>query len=210
LEPTFHALFEIAILLGKITRIPSIHEHHLDVEDKISDIMCDLAKLVCRIAIYYRERISFLSPHSSSSADFNVEFGKDLNRIWQTKKSLCDRLWARELRNCNGSISIDELRARLSPIQTSMQGMISERATEKTQRAADTCEWMKDNITDFFRSSENVFTITGPVGCGKTVLAGWIRETLQLPLGGKYYQGLHHTFCKLAPPFAKQLNYANR
>ena len=58
---------------------------------------------------------------------------------------------------------------------------------ERGSRHEFTCEWFSKPFLDFVRSSDTALWIDGRIGCGKSVLCGWILESLQSPVDGREY-----------------------
>ena len=58
---------------------------------------------------------------------------------------------------------------------------------ERGSRHEFTCEWFSKPFLDFVRSSDIALWIDGRIGCGKSVLCGWILESLQSPVDGREY-----------------------
>ena len=84
------------------------------------------------------------------------------------------------------------MRKWLAPRDTVLQNLSSDRMASRNVRDEFTCEWFQKNLLDFARSHDEVMAINGEVGCGKSVLSGWIVERLQRPLGRKSYETLSH------------------
>ena len=51
-------------------------------------------------------------------------------------------------------------------------------AAQRARRTEFTLEWFSRPLFDFLQSSDSAFWINGPPGCGKSMLFGWILETL--------------------------------
>lgn len=115
--------------------------------------------------------------------------------IWKRRDHLTSRLWSIKLssRSYRQSISLDSIRRRLKS-DRSAKGAFYDQVAESLKRAEDTCEWLKTPLVEFFRGNEKALTITGESGCGKTVLAGWVKERLQRPLDHVQYSTLTYHF----------------
>lgn len=90
------------------------------------------------------------------------------------------------------SDGVESVRQKLNGRHSAHTSFYSQ--VNNTRRAEDTCEWLKSYLIDFLASEEKTFTITGPAGCGKTMLARWVRERLQRPLNDEEYFTLYYTF----------------
>ena len=64
---------------------------------------------------------------------------------------------------------------------------------ERGSRHEFTCEWFAKPFLDFVRSSDVALWIDGRVGCGKSVLCGWILESLQSAVDGREYASIFYS-----------------
>lgn len=190
LVPTFQALNELALLVAQITQIEGISGSSNEVKHATADLFCDLVRLVGDIAVFYKKKISSLS-QGSLTVKFEAEFGKQMTHIWEHKAKIVRRMW--ELKLGRGSDGVESISQKLNG-RHSVRSTFYAQITNSMTRAEDTCEWLKSYLIDFFRSEEKVFTITGPAGSGKTVLAQWVRERLHRPLADEEYFTLFYTF----------------
>lgn len=70
---------------------------------------------------------------------------------------------------------------------------------ERGSRHEFTCEWFSKSFLDFVRGSDSAFWVEGRVGCGKSVLCGWILESLQSPVDGQEYAAIAYAIDPLLP-----------
>jgi hypothetical protein len=185
------------------------------IKEDLGDVYAGLVGFVGEIALYYRLRINSMTT-SSVVIDFNAAFGKTIEKIWAKKEHLSNHMWSfklrhkhysisiESLRHKHYSISIESLRHKLSPIDPSVKALLYGRLAEKAERADGTCEWVQSHLLDFLRSNDSTFTITGAFGCGKSTLAGWMKERLQRPLGRHSYETLSYTFGKTILSHSKE------
>lgn len=68
-----------------------------------------------------------------------------------------------------------------------------------------TCEWFSEPFLDFMRGSDSAFWINGRVGCGKSVLCGWILESLQSAVDGREYTMVTCAIDSVLPSEAKTI-----
>ncbi|RYO85600.1 hypothetical protein DL766_009436 [Monosporascus sp. MC13-8B] len=74
---------------------------------------------------------------------------------------------------------------------THITSRIYARIASRRARAERTCEWFEDDLIDFVDSDDSLLAVTGSAGCGKSMLAAWVRERLERPIG--YSQQKHET-----------------
>ncbi len=70
---------------------------------------------------------------------------------------------------------------------------------DKGTRHEFSCEWLSEQFLDFVRSSDSTLWIDGSIGCGKSVLCGWILESLQSPINGREYAVIAYAIDPLLP-----------
>lgn len=68
-----------------------------------------------------------------------------------------------------------------------------------------TCEWFSEPFLDFVRGSDSAFWINGRVGCGKSVLCGWILESLQSAVDGQEYTTVTYAINSVLPSETKTI-----
>ena len=148
----------------------------------------------------------------STSLDFYARFGTLVDSFHRHKNHVIDAMWHAKLSSrgtlivifymsyitdveIGFAVDIRKLRKWLGPRDQKLQTLYGDRLASKTVGAAEyTCEWSQRYLSDFLRSNDDVFTITGPAGSGKSVLSGWIEQRLQRPLGRKSYETVSYTF----------------
>ena len=109
---------------------------------------------------------------------FDLQVDQLLNEIWthHIPSSLRDVL-----------VNFKQVQLLLQPrdkvVRTTQKILHAERGS----RHEFTCEWFSKPFLDFVRSSDAALWIDGRIGCGKSVLCGWILESLQSAVDGKEY-----------------------
>jgi Cdc6-like AAA superfamily ATPase len=93
-------------------------------------------------------------------------------------------------------MNVGRIRKWLKPHDKTTQDILRNRREALKHRAEYTCEWFQRHLLDFSRGKKNVLLVTGPEGCGKSVLSGWIVERLQRPLAKKNFVTLSYSIRK--------------
>lgn len=185
------------MMLSNVSQIHDLVRMPRHIREITVAIFCDLVDLAGTIASHYRERIQGLQPGTSVSISFDAAFGDHIDRVWSSRNALCDNVWAFKLTRGG---SLRWLREKLVPsFGPSVRGSLYDEVLEQLDRSEDTCTWIKDNLVQFFDSSEQVLNVSAPAGFGKTVLAEWVEERLARPLDNRSYVVLSYKFRKYHP-----------
>ena len=171
------------------------HEKLLRADDNIrvglGQVFNDLLILVRDVSTYYYSQVNAIS-NGQVSLDFNSVFGSRIEAFHKRKSHITDAMWRFELGD-DASMDLETLRAWLRPRDLSIQTLVRNRLHAPGHRDEYTCEWFQRHLLDFSRSKNDVLSIIGPAGCGKSVLSRWIIERLQRPVGKKSFETLYVT-----------------
>lgn len=155
----------------------------------------DLLLLVRDVSLYYRARL--LGSGQDTSFDFNTVFGHQVSAFDQRKAGIVNSMWEHALGH-QALAQMRTVRKWLQPSDRASRKLLGGNEIKAGSRAEFTCEWFQSHLLAFTRSRDDVLAIQGPAGCGKSVLAGWIVERLQRPLGKKTHDTLSCTIGKFA------------
>jgi len=188
-------LYELGLLVSQVIQIPGLLNASSAAKQDLGNLYCDLVQLAASISFHYRQRLNGLTGSLASTIKFDAVFGRQVENIFTSKNQLCDRMWKQRLGNKHYVLSLQQVRQRLNPVTTvNFRGALYSELAEDLERAEDTCEWIKHDLAQFLRSSDKILAVSGPAGCGKTVLADWIEERLRRPLDHKSYTVLTYNF----------------
>ena len=127
---------------------------------------------------------------SRSIQAFNVQAAHVVNELWNSHIPS----------DTQGSrVQFTQIQQMLQPqdgVVDTTQGIL---LAERSSRHEFTCEWFSKSFLDFVRGSDSVFWIDGRVGCGKSVLFGWILDSLQSPVDGREYVAVAYAIDPLLP-----------
>ena len=146
--------------------------------------------LVCEVTFFYR--IQLRSPTRETKFDFNGVFGKRISAFYQLKHHIMDAMWEYTLGN-EAPVEVRSLRKWLGPLDAGVQKLLKVDDSAPSCRREFTCEWFQSHLLAFTRSKDDTMAISGPAGCGKSVLSSWIVERLQRPIGKRAYVALSCT-----------------
>ena len=134
-----------------------------------------------------------------------VGFRRSLSKMLEAFDFQADQL-LNEIWTCHTPLESPEPAVKLSQIQQLLQPQdeIVHNAheilmAEKASRHEYTCEWFSRPFLEFVRSSDSAFWVDGRIGCGKSVLCGWVLESLQSPVDGQEYAVITYAIDPLIP-----------
>ena len=128
-----------------------------------------------------------------ASFDFNSKFGGLIAAFHQHRNNIINAMWEHSLGD-GAAAEVTTLRKWLGPPDSGLQKLLGVEDTAPTDRSEYTCEWFQSRLLSFTRNKNDTLMIHAPPGSGKSVLAGWIIERLQRPIGRKAYLTLS---CKI-------------
>ncbi|KAK8192024.1 uncharacterized protein BKA78DRAFT_250650 [Phyllosticta capitalensis] len=208
LERAFSIFHEYGLAFAFYLRNYSLLRSIPETRRELSLALSDMLGLSVEITVYYRKSARTMST-ASVTVDFNITFGRLMESFIQHKDRVANLMWTYQLRNSSEltdiRVSIETIRQWLLPQDRTLQAVVTGRRATRVVRAEYTCEWLDRPLVDFARSKENILTITGESGSGKSVLFGWILERLQRPIGRKTYQAVHATVDDQIPAQATQI-----
>ena len=195
-------MYALGLLLARTIRLKDHFLSSPSIAHDVGHLLSGLVQLVGDIAVLYRKQILRISGRGSRAGDFVVvdfdaEFGDRITELWAKREHLINRMWSYELGDRkNRSLDIVALREKLSTTRESVKSQIYGRVAERKERVEGTCEWIQRDLFDFVTGKEQIFTITGSGGCGKSMLASWVRERLEKHVNLRKFETLSFTFGK--------------
>ncbi|KDN64152.1 hypothetical protein CSUB01_02745 [Colletotrichum sublineola] len=206
LEPTFNALYELGLLLGHAIRLKGMFTASDSIRYELSRIFDSVIRLVGDIAIHYRTRINSIYS-GSVTIDFDAQFGLQIINIWAQREHLFNHMWQHKLGSKSHRLDFATLRRHLLPTRESVKSHVYGRVADRKLRVDGTCEWLSPDLHDFLGSDKDIFTVTGGEGCGKSMLATWIRERLERPINRTQYETISYTFSTEIPSEATSIAF---
>ncbi|CAD0108605.1 unnamed protein product [Aureobasidium uvarum] len=104
-----------------------------------------------------------------------------------------NHIWSHALGG-DASRDVHEVRKWLDQRAFLLRSISAESLTYASQYDEYTCEWFQQDLLNFTRGDKQILAITGPPGCGKSVLSSWIEERLQRRLGQKTHSTVIFSF----------------
>ncbi|KAI0836622.1 hypothetical protein F5Y06DRAFT_99978 [Hypoxylon sp. FL0890] len=195
LEPTFNTLYELGQLLANTLELRSLFVLSEGIAYALGEVIICLVHLLGDIAIFYHQRISRLSK-SSVTIDFDREFGGQLEEICAKREQLIYTIWSFKLGSSYSANDVASLHRELGSARTHVKSYLYDRIQDKKRRVEGTCGWFGVELVDFLEKGDKILAVTGNAGCGKSMLASWVRDQLERPIGhsGQKHRTISYTF----------------
>ena len=146
------------------------------------------------VSITYRVKV--YGARRETSFDFYDAFENQVTALHHRKNHIVDAMWQYSLGD-RASMDVRTIRKWLGPRDRTLQKLLKTDDLAPGNRYEYTCEWFQSHLLQFSRSKEDTLMLHAPAGSGKSVLAKWVIERLQRPLGKKSYLTLSCTIGKL-------------
>ncbi|KAL9029307.1 MAG: hypothetical protein Q9196_002433 [Gyalolechia fulgens] len=198
LEMTFSVFYKLGLSISLLLRRNTLLTATEHLRREVGYAFNDLLLLVRDVSLYYRARLLGSAPETSF--DFNTAFGHQVSGFDQRKAGIVNAMWGHALGH-QALSQMQTLRKWLQPSDRASRKLLGGNETRAGGRAEFTCEWFQSHLLAFTRSQNDILAIHGPAGCGKSVLAGWIVERLQRPLGKKTHDTLS---CTIEPDMTEE------
>ncbi|KAI9817884.1 MAG: hypothetical protein M1827_001003 [Pycnora praestabilis] len=197
LERAFGIFYRYGLTISFFLRNRQLFTVSEEIRQELGHAYADLLTLVTDVTVYYRKRSKDKST-TIAGTDFDSHFGRTVDAFFGRRDHIANEMWTHELQHSvdlgHAAIGINTIRQWLSPQDRTLQIISSNRMGTRGAREEFTCEWFQQHLLDFMRSKDNVLSINGRPGCGKSSLSSWIMERLQRPLGRKSYETVAHVF----------------
>ncbi|KAL8902696.1 MAG: hypothetical protein Q9207_004463 [Kuettlingeria erythrocarpa] len=184
LEATFAVFYKLGLSIAFLLRRSSLLTASEALRSELGQFFNDLLTLVRDVSLYYRVRL--LGGAHELSFDFNDVFGRQISGFNQRKVVIVSAMWEHVLGH-QASTQIQTVRKWLQPGDRILQRLVADNEAAAGRRHEFTCEWFQSHLLAYTRSHDDVLSLQGPAGSGKSVLSAWIVERLQRPLGKKAY-----------------------
>ncbi|KAI4287738.1 MAG: hypothetical protein L6R35_003004 [Caloplaca aegaea] len=196
LETTFAVFYKLGLSIAFLLRRHALLTASEHLRCEVGYSFNDLLIIVRDVSLYYR--VKLLGREQEVTFDFNSVFGSQISRFNQRRVGIVNAMWEHVLGD-EASTQIQTVRNWIQPGDRTLRKLLIENETAAGRRDEFTCEWFQSHLLAFTRSQDDVLSLQGRGGCGKSVLASWIVERLQRPLGKKTYDTIS---CTIEPDVA--------
>ncbi|KAJ6051935.1 hypothetical protein N7460_002469 [Penicillium canescens] len=162
-----------------------------DIKDQLILALADLVTLVVCVATHFHR---LLLSSESVSVDIYSTFPSPINSFRGRCEHASELMWRHQLTregfNGDKAVGINTLKDWLQPEDPTLAHIIEAMAPSAQEREEGTCMWVKPFLTRFLKGEQQVLSIIGKPGSGKTVLSTVINDYLQHPVGGTKYTSI--------------------
>ena len=190
-------------ILSEVQRVLSLVLRQKRLFGKNERIRQLLDQLMLSVLNVMNETVT-CSPETMSRTHSGRLFRRSFGILHDLEDQLVDEFWscqsAPDVVGSKDSIEqLSAIRHWLWPYEGMIRSMYANLHAARSLHAEFTCEWFSKPLLDFIRSSDKKLWIEGAAGCGKSILYGWIIESLQNRVGGQDYAVLSHVVDPIMP-----------
>jgi hypothetical protein len=162
-----------------------------DIKDQLILALADLVTLVVCVARHFHRS---LVASELVSIDIYSTFPGPINSFRGRCEHVSELMWRHQLKrdglDVDKAVGINVLRDWLQPEDPVVAHVTEATAPSAQEREEATCMWVKPYLTRFLKGEQQVLSITGKPGSGKTVLSTVINDYLQYSVGGTRYMSI--------------------
>ncbi|KAJ5644212.1 uncharacterized protein N7484_006719 [Penicillium longicatenatum] len=162
-----------------------------DVKDQLILALADLVTLVVQVTTHFHR---LLLSSESVSVDIYSTFPSPIDSFRGRCDHASELMWRHQLMregfDSIEGVGINTLKDWLQPEDPTLAHAIEAMGPSAQEREEGTCMWVKPFLTRFLKGEQQVLSIIGKPGCGKTVLSTVINDYLQHPIGGTRYTSI--------------------
>ncbi|KAJ5208753.1 hypothetical protein N7449_003132 [Penicillium cf. viridicatum] len=162
-----------------------------DIKDQLILALADLVTLVVCVATHFHRS---LLASELVSIDIYSTFPGPIDSFRGRCEHISELMWhhqlTREGLEGDKAVGINTLKDWLQPEDPVVAHITEAMAPSGQEREEGTCMWMKPYLMRFLKGKQQVLSITGKSGSGKTVLSTVINDYMQYPVGGTRYMSI--------------------
>ena len=158
------------------------------LQQYLGQILDRILDLINCLTCYFQDSPVGLG-NTTRPSGLRTSLGKPLAAFDLQADQLLNEIWTHHIPSSVRDVLVDfkQVQLLLQPqdevVRTTQMILLAERGS----RHEFTCEWFSKPFLDFVRGSDIALWIDGRTGCGKSVLCGWILESLQSAVDGREY-----------------------
>lgn len=193
-----------------------------DIKDQLVLALADLVTLVVCVTRHFHR---LLQSSESVSIDIYSAFPGPIDSFRGRCEHVSELMWRHQLTregldvdkgefqssyihttnsdNHDAVVGINTLKDWLQPEDPALAHVTEALAPSAQEREEATCMWVRPYLTRFLKGEQQVLSVTGKPGSGKTVLSTVINDYLQHPVGGMRYTSILASISQYPYPRAR-------
>ena len=170
----------------------------------LGQVLDRILDLISCLTSYFQDPPSG-SGNNNGPSTIRSSLGKPLEAFKIQADQLLNEIWSNHIPSSvrDTLINFHQVQLLLQPQDEVIRTTQTILHAERGSRHEFTCEWFSKPFLDFVRSSDVALWIDGRIGCGKSVLYGWILESLQSAVDGREYAAITYS---IDPQLASETN----
>ncbi|KAJ5158863.1 uncharacterized protein N7500_008514 [Penicillium coprophilum] len=177
--------------LGNLLDRAELFAASSDIKDQLILALADLVTLVVSVATHFHRS---LLASESVSVDIYSSFPGPIDSFRARCEHIAELMWnhqlTREGLDDDNAVGINTLKDWLQPEDPVIAQVTEATAPSAQEREEATCMWVKPYLMRFLKGEQQVLSIIGKPGTGKTVLSTVINDYLQYSVGGARYTSI--------------------
>ncbi|KAJ5513442.1 hypothetical protein N7463_002994 [Penicillium fimorum] len=162
-----------------------------DIKDQLILALADLVTLVVCVATHFHRS---LLASESVSVDVYSSFPGPIDNFRGRCEHISQLMWRHQLTreglDGDKAVGIDALKDWLQPEDPVVTQINEATAPSAQEREEATCMWVKPYLIRFLKGEQQMLSITGKPGSGRTVLSTVINDYMQSAVGGTRYMSI--------------------
>ncbi|PWY73042.1 NACHT domain protein [Aspergillus heteromorphus CBS 117.55] len=191
LQDLFGFFYRCSMGLGNLLDRTELFTVSQEIKDQLILSLADLVTLVVNVATHFHRS---LLTSESVSIDICSTFPGPIESFRGRCEHVSELMWRHQLmrEGLNGDkvTEIKTIKGWLEPEDPVLANISETTAHFAQEREESTCLWVTPYLTRFLKSDQQILSITGKPGSGKSILSTVINDHLQHPVGGVTYKSI--------------------
>ncbi|ORY54739.1 uncharacterized protein BCR38DRAFT_529142 [Pseudomassariella vexata] len=193
LETAFKVFYQLGLELSPLLLIDEILNASPAIMENVARAFSELLSIVTGVAITFHTAVHKSGCRQSTRLDIYATFGASIDNFRSRVARTSHEMWTFILLTRgidDDGYRVNVVQKWLAPQDTTLAFLASNHISLASRPEEFTCTWFQPYLNGFFKGHDDVLLVEGGSGTGKTVLANWVIDRLQRPLGRKNISAL--------------------